>query len=134
MFPSTSTTYCWTSLPAKGPGVELDALATAAKIPVIPRSTGFRPDPVELGGEAAVLPGQAVVIGKADVAVLDPVVIPHSGGGFEEACPGARRMEHKDPARFRVHQQARVPVAFKPDAGAHHLLVLPGPSAVHAAP
>ncbi|MCY1215989.1 hypothetical protein D9M72_278500 [compost metagenome] len=89
---------------------------------------------LELGREPPVPPGQPVVVGVADVAVLDVVVVPRTFGGFEETGAGACRVEHKDPARPGVHQQAWIPVPLKPNAGAHHLLSLPGAPAVTTAP
>lgn len=120
---------------AEGSGVHLDALPCCGEDSGDGRLAGRNRGPeLQLGGDPAVLPGQAVIIGVAEVAVLDVVIGLQPGHGLEEAGAGPGRVEHKNAAGVRVHQEARITVAVEATAGPHHLLPSPGPAVVRAAP
>jgi len=78
-------------------------------------------------------PGQTIVVGVADVAVLHLVVRVQACHCFEEASMGPRGVEDEDPSGFSIDEEARIAETIEPGAGAHDLLAAPGPTAIGAA-
>ena len=112
--------------------MNLDSLPRRGEDPRDFRAAGGPPG-LQLPGDPPVPPGQPVVIGEADIAVLHLVFRFQPCRGFEETGMRPRGVEHEDPSGFGIDEEARVAVAVKPDAGAHHLLAAPRPPAVGTA-
>ncbi len=125
--------------PVVADGVLLDQPALVGAVAHLDALAGGREHPgpggvLDLLGDAAVLPGHAVVVRVAVVGLEDVrVVLVVAGARTEEALVDRARVEHEDPARLAVHEEAGVTVAVGGGLLADHLLLLPGGAAVGAA-
>jgi hypothetical protein len=132
ILPPQRTTNCCTKSALERSGVDLDALPgrgeNARDLPAGGSAA------LQLAGDSTMLPGQTVVVGEAEVAVLDVVILGvHAGGRFEKSGSCAGGVEEEDASGFGIDKQARVAVSVQARSGAHNLLPSPGLPVIHAA-